>query len=164
MNGSVAVQIAVIVVLLFFSAVGFPSRRPSVQPTPVPGDSPKGDLLVKVAPVGDALVSADDVDRALWAEVWEKAAEVVEEEGQSAQPVITNTKELRAFTIVALEVAWSRLGNVRPGQYPKLREAVEAFLADPTVLGRDEVLLDAAYRAQYVAACRALAYAGRKRG
>lgn len=164
MNGNVAVQLSIVVVLLLFSTIGVPTIQRTPVPSPPADETPESYLFAKSAPIGEALAGADEVDRALWAAVWEGAAEVVEDETGSAQPVFTNTKELRAFTIVALELGWNRLGNVQPGAYPKLRAAVESFLSDPKVIGLDEGVVGDKYRTKYAAACRAIAYAGRNRG
>lgn len=165
MNTQVAVQVAFMTVLLFFAVFGVPSFPKVQRPdSPKPADASESDLLDKAKPIAAALAKADDVDRALWASTWEKVGEVVAEEATSSEPVITNTKELRWFTIATLEFAWRRMGNVREGEYPALRDAVEAFLADPAVIGKDEVVIDAAYRQRYADACRAIAYAGRNRG
>lgn len=151
-----------VLVLLVFAVVGVPSvKRPVIVP---PADAPSDALLAKAAAVGVALANASDIERAVWAEVWEKAGRAVEAEGTTADPFVTNGKELRAFTIAAHDVAWKRLTGVKDGAFPGLREAVEAFLVDTKVLGRDDVYIDAVYRANYGAACRALAYAGRKKG
>lgn len=149
-----------VVVLLVFAVAGVPH----VERRPVPTDAPVGDLLGKVAPVAVVLSGADDVDRALWAEVWEKAGAVADAETSATEPFLTNTQDMRTFTVAMTELAWNRLRGKDPAQYPGLQKAIEEFLADPAVLGRDEVIADAKYLARYSAACRALAYAGRKRG
>ncbi len=154
-------EVPVVIVLLYVAAFGVP--LPAARNTGR-SDAPSGDLLAKVAPVASALSGADDVDRAAWAAAWERAAVVVEGEGTTDVPVITNSKELRAYTVAAMDVAWRRLAGVKHGKYPKLHDAIEAFLADPAVLGKDEVVLDEQARSRYAAACRALAYAGRNRG
>lgn len=161
MNG-VAVQVAVVALLLVFSLCGVPQRRKADDsPAPV---KPAVSLLSKVSPVADALAGADEIDRALWAAVWERAAVVAEGDIGVGEPVIVNTKELRAFTVSMLQIAWQRLRKLPPGAFPRLDAAVEEFLSDPEVLGRDDVLLTDIYRAQYARAMRALAYAGRNRG
>lgn len=165
MNTQVAVQLTFMTALLFFAAFGIPTLPNVSRPvTPTPADASESDLLDKAKPIAAALGKANDVDRALWAHVWEAIAVVIAAEAKTNEPVITNTKELRLFTVASLEFAWRRIGGVREGQYPALREAVEQFLADPAVLGKDDVLLDAAYRQRYVDACKAIAYAGRNRG
>lgn len=166
MNPVVA-QLTLVLILLAFSLCGVPQRRRvEDRPVPVPVDpaGPAATLVSKVAPVAEALAGADDVDRALWAAVWERAGLVVEGDIGVAQPVMTTTKELRAFTVAMLQVAWQRLRNLPPHAFPKLDAALEGFLADPEVMGKDDVLLDDVFRAQYARAVRALAYAGRKRG
>jgi hypothetical protein len=68
-------------------------------------------------------------------------------------------RSLRAFQIVALDVAWRRIGGVAAGRYPGLRDGTEAAFAE--VLGMDDVTVDAALRGRYVALVRALAWAAR---
>lgn len=162
MNKKPFTEIAMIL-LVVFAAVGVPVQR-RVIPVPPAADTTPGDLLNKVAPVAVALANASDVDRAVWAEVWEKAAKAAEAEDDPADPLFRTTKDVRAFTVAAADVAWKRLAGVKPGEYPLLQQAIESFMADPKVIGKDDVIVDAAFKAQYAAACRALAYAGRKRG
>lgn len=152
-----AVEATILVALAAFASFGLPTF-----PKSIPADAPSDDLHAKAAPVAAALAGANDADRRMWAAVWEGAARVVEAEPTSTEPFITNTKELRAFTVAALNVAWQRIGGVRPDAYPALRGAVERFLADHDVLGRDETTFDAGYAARYAAAARALAAAGRR--
>lgn len=155
------VEVVIVVVLVYVAVVGVPIPAPRA---PVIPDSPSGDLLSKVAPVAVALAGATEADRAVWAAAWEHAATVAETEGTTDVPVLTNSRELRAWTVMTMDVAWRRLGGVKPGAYPDLQAAIEAFLADPAVMGKDDVPLDEAGKARYAAACRALAYAGRRRG
>jgi hypothetical protein len=76
--------------------------------------------------------------------------------------VFTDTKSLRSFTVIALEIAWRRLGGNQPGQYPGLREATEAAFAE--VLGKAEVGVTKDLRERYAELCRAIAWAGVGKG
>ena len=78
--------------------------------------------------------------------------------------IFTDTRGLRLFTVLTLDLAWRRIAGNQPGKYAGLREATEAFLSDPAILGRDDVALSAEIRAKYVAAAKALAWAGVNRG
>lgn len=157
-------RIGAAVILVWFAVYGIEQKRPAPQPE---HDAPASDIAEKLAPVAKALRQASAVDRALWAEVWEKAAKVVagDEVGQYGNEVIfTDTKSLQVFTVICLDIAWHRIGGNEPGKYAGLREATEAFLADPAVLGRDDVALTADIRKAYIRAAQALAYAGINRG
>ena len=148
------------VALIWFAVVGVPvTVRPDPQVPP-----PAAELVAKVAPIGVALAGAPMADRLVWAEVWEKAGKAAAGEMPGGEPVFTDTRGMRAFTVVALDVGWRRLQGVKPGRYPALRGAVEAFLADPAVLGRDDVPATDVDRRRYAEACRAIAWAGLPRG
>ena len=126
--------------------------------------APPAATAALVAPVAKALASASHVDRCLWAEVWTKAAEVVEGDATDSEVIFTDTRGLRLFTVLTLDLEWRRIAGNQPGKYAGLREATEAFLSDPAILGRDDVALSAEIRAKYVAAAKALAWAGVNRG
>lgn len=111
-----------------------------------------------VAPIAKSLASASPVDRAIWASVWEKAAVVVSAPESSDQVIFTDTRSLRGFTVLAIDIAWRRLGGNPPGKYAGLREGVEA--AFKGVVGMDVVPVTPAMRAKYAEACRAVAWAG----
>jgi hypothetical protein len=157
-------RIGAAVILVWFAVYGIDKPQP---PAPQPDNAPASDLADKMAPVAKVLSKVSHVDRALWAEVWEKAAKVVEgdEVGKyGSEVVFTDTKSLQVFTVICLDIAWHRIGGNEPGKYAGLREATEAFLADPSVLGRDDVALTPELRKAYVRAASALAYAGINRG
>jgi hypothetical protein len=96
--------------------------------------------------------------RQLWAATWSKAAVVVEAEGSTSVAVFTDTPSLRAFTGIALDVAWRRLGNQAPGSVAGLKEAVEAAMRG--ALGLDSVPVTADTRARYADVAKAIAWAG----
>ena len=114
-------------------------------------------MKTKVADVAKALRAASPVERAIWASTWEKAAVVVA--SPEGDPVVfTDTRSLRGFTILSLDIAWRRLGGVKPGQYPGLREGVEKAMGD--VVGLDVRPVTPELRRAYAEACRAIAWAG----
>jgi hypothetical protein len=122
-------------------------------------EEPTPELRRLVAPVRAALASASMRDRAVWAETWLKSGVVVAADNVHSTPVLADVRALRAFQVVALDVAWRRIAGVAPGKYPGLRDSVEAAFAE--VLGLDDVAVDASLRERYVALVRALAWAAR---
>lgn len=151
----------VIAAALFWVAIfGLDTQEKNTPPLVPP---PAEMLRDKISPVARALRSASAYDRALWAEVWEKSAKVVEgDEGSEA--IFTDTRGLRAFTVLTLDIAWHRIAENAPGKYQGLREAVEAFLSNPDVLGKDDVPMTLETRERYIKAAHALAWAGVNRG
>jgi hypothetical protein len=129
---------------------------PVVPAVTVPTPSPEMQRLVE--PVAQALAGLPADKRALWAATWSKAALVVKAEGTSSVEVFTDTPSLRLFTTVALDVAWRRLGDARPGSVAGLREAVETALR--SAMGLDAVPVTPEMRASYAEVAEAIAWAG----
>ena len=154
-------RIGAAVILVWFAINGLEPKRPAPQPD---HDVPANVDGEKIAAIAKALKQASAVDRALWAEVWEKASKVVAGDAIGSEVVFTDTKSLRIFTVICLDLAWHRVGGNTPGKYAGLRDAVEAFLADPAVLGKDDVTVTPEIRKAYVEATKALAYAGINKG
>jgi hypothetical protein len=125
-------------------------------------ETPSDDMQRLVAPIADALRGASAVDRALWAEVWNKAATVAAGDAVTTEVVFTDTRSLRAFTALAIDIGWRRIGGHVPGSNEPLRKAVEA--AYGAAVGTDVVPVTADVRGRYVALCRAVAWAGVGRG
>jgi hypothetical protein len=121
-------------------------------------DGVSDDMKTKVADVAKALRAASPAERAIWASVWEKAAVVVAGDAVTTEVIFTDTRSLRGFTVLSLDIAWRRLGGVKAGQYPGLREAVEKAMT--AVVGLDVKPVDADLRRAYGEACRAIAWAG----
>lgn len=134
---------------------------PSVVPA-VSVDTPSDEMLRVVTPIADVMKSASAVDRALWAQLWSKAAVVVAGDAVSTEVVFTDTRSLRAFTVLALDIGWRRLGANQAGKYAGLREATEAAFAQ--VLGPNEVAVTKELRARYAELCKAIAWAGVGKG
>ncbi len=127
-------------------------------PARVTVDTPSDEMQRLVTPIAEALRGASPVDRALWAEVWTKAATVAAGDAVTTEVVFTDTRSLRAFTALAVDIAWRRIGQHVPGSNESLRKAVEA--AYGAALGSDVVPVTADLRGRYVAFCRAVAWAG----
>ena len=150
---------AALIVAAAWGAIPMPTipTVPAVTPVEVP--EPDAEMRRLVAPVAEAFEDVSPANRALWAATWMKAATVVKAEGSTTQPVFTDTPALRLFTTIALDIAWRRLGDNRPGSVEGLREAVEGVMKSS--IGMDAVPVTPDVRASYVAAAEAIAWAGR---
>ena len=150
-----------LIVAAAWGKVPMPSLSvPSVRPVAV--ETPSDAMQRVVTPVAEALKAAPMSDRMLWADLWNKAAVVVAGDAVSTEVVFTDTRSLRAFTVLAVEIGWRRIGGNAPGTLPGLREAVEAAFGQ--VLGTAEVPVTKDLRARYAELCRAIAWAGVSRG
>ncbi len=125
-------------------------------------ETPSDAMQRVVTPIADALKAAPTGDRMLWAQVWSKAAVVAAGDAVTTEVVFTDTKSLRAFTVIALDIGWRRLGGNQSGKYAGLREATEAAFAQ--VLGKAEVPVTKDLRERYAELCRAIAWAGVNEG
>ena len=162
-SGGVIRWCAVLLLMAVASGVRLPSlpKMPSVSVPTVTVETPSVEMQTRVAGVARALANANGVERAIWASVWEKAAVVVlAPEGK--EPIFTDTRSLRGFTVLSLDIAWRRLGGVNPGTMPGLREAVESVMGE--AVGLDVKPVDAEMKRRYAEACRAIAWAGIGRG
>ena len=153
---SVGTRLAIAFVLGLIAAVGVPQPKQAAPAFVIDGVS--DDMKTKVADVAKALRSASPAERAIWASVWEKAAVVVAGDAVTTEVIFTDTRSLRGFTVLSLDIAWRRLGGVKPGQYPGLREGVEKAMGD--VVGLDVKPVTPDMRRAYAEACRAIAWAG----
>ena len=131
-------------------------KVPTVPAVVVP--EPSAELQRLVAPVAQALAGVPADKRQLWAATWSKAALIVRAEGTSSVEVFRDTPSLRLFTTIALDIAWRRLGDARPGSVDGLRDAVEAAMRG--ALGLDAVPVTAQVRASYADVAEAIAWAG----
>jgi hypothetical protein len=146
-----------LIVAAAWGKIPFPEFAvPVVPAVTVPTPSPEMQRLVE--PVAQALAGLPADKRALWAATWSKAALVVKAEGTSSVEVFTDTPSLRLFTTVALDVAWRRLGDARPGSVDGLREAVETALR--SAMGLHAVPVTPQMRASYAEVAEAIAWAG----
>lgn len=150
----------VALVLGYIAVVGVPSL-----PNPVPKPDtvkPSDEMIRLVTPVAEALRTAPMGDKLLWQQLWEKAAVVVAGDAVATEVVFTDTRSLRAFTILALDLGWRRIGEKKPGEYQGLRDAVEQAMG--SVLSLEVKPVDADMRKAYVEVCRAIAWAGIAKG
>ena len=156
-------RIAVAVVLGYIAAFGVPELRvPQAVAPAVSVETPSDEMQAVVADVGAAIRGYSPVDRALWAETWNKAGIVVEGDNASVEVAFTDTRSLRLFTTLTLDIAWRRIGGKVPGRDEKLREAVEA--AYVKAMGVATVAVTKETRKQFVEFARAMAWAGVNKG
>lgn len=133
-------------------------RLPAIPARPVSVETPTVEMQRLVSAVGSALRSMPMSDRMLWADAWNKVALVVAGDAVTTEVAFTDTRSLRAFTTLAIDIAWRRIGGHQPGSVAGLREAVEA--AYGTALGKDVVPVTGDVRARYVEFAKAVAWAG----
>jgi hypothetical protein len=152
---------AAVLLLLAAAFVRLPLPTLSLPSVTVTVETPSVEMQTKVADVAKALASAGAADRAIWASVWEKAAVVVAAP-EGPEPVFSDTRSLRGFTVLSLDIAWRRLGGNPAGSHPGLREAVERVMGE--TVGLDVRPVDSELRKRYAEACRAIAWAGIGRG
>jgi hypothetical protein len=128
---------------------------PAVRPVAV--DAPSEAMQRLVRPVADALRKASPANRAMWSELWLKAGLVAAADGVSTEAAFRDTKALRDFTTLAVEIGWRRIGGNPPGSVAGLREAVEGAFA--STLGTDVMPVTSETRARYDELAKALAWA-----
>lgn len=158
-------HLALACVLAYVAMFGIP-RLPAVNPAPtipqVVVPVPSEAMQKAVADVHRVLAGANPVDRAVWAQLWQKAGIVVSGDATDAAPVFAETRALRLFNILSLKIGWRRLGDNAQGKYPGLGEATERAFA--AILGSDVQDVTPDLRAKYVELCNALAWCGAGRG
>ena len=147
-------------VLLAIAICGVPSM-PAPQADPAI-ETPDEAMRTVTNDVARILRAASPVDRALWAQVWSKVAITAGGDSDSVEIVFSDTRGLRAFQIIALNIAWRRLAGNAAGKYAGLGEAVEKAFND--TLGKDIQPVTPAVRAKFVALANALAWCGINRG
>lgn len=134
-------------------------QRSEVPHSPVqPADAPSQAMQDRVAGVAAALSGATGADRAVWIELWKKAALIAASDELTTQPILTTTELLRRFNVLSVNIAWRRLNANQPGKYAGLAEATEKAFADTLGIESKPVTKD--MRASYVELCNALAWAG----
>ena len=133
-------------------------RMPAAPAVTVDVETPSVEMQQLVKPVADAMKSMPAGDRMLWAQTWTKAGVVVAGDAVTTEVVFTDTRSLRAFTALALDIAWRRIGQHAPGSRAGLREAVEAAYGQ--AIGTDVVSVTADVRSRYAAFAKAVAWAG----
>lgn len=158
-----AARVAAACLLLYGASGHLPSLSSLTRQTVnVEVETPSADMQAVVAPVAEAMASMPAGDRMLWAQVWTKAGVVVAGDAISTETAFTDTRSLRAFTALALDIAWRRIGRHATGSNEPLRRAVETAYGH--VLGKDVLPVTAELRARYVELAKAIAWAGQKRG
>lgn len=133
-------------------------KLPAAPTVTVDVETPSVEMQQLVEPVAKALKSLPIGDRMLWAQTWSKAATVVAGDAVTTEVVFTDTRSLRMFTTLALDIAWRRIGQHAPGSVAGLREAVEAAYGQ--AVGTDVVPVTADVRSRYAAFAKAVAWAG----
>jgi hypothetical protein len=133
-------------------------RLPAAPAVSVNVETPSVEMQQLVKPVAEALKSVPMGDRMLWAQVWSKAAVVVAGDAVTTEVAFTDTRSLRMFTTLALDIAWRRIGQHQPGSNEPLRNAVEAAYGQ--AVGTDVVAVTADVRSRYTAFAKAVAWAG----
>lgn len=126
-------------------------------PSPVVVETPAADMQRTVTPVADALQGLPAADRALWASLWSRAATVAAGDAVTAQVAFTDTRSLREFTGLTVDIAWRRIGGHAPGSQETLRNAVEA--AYGSVMGSEVTAVTSDVRGRYVDLANAIAWA-----
>jgi hypothetical protein len=159
-HGALAGRIAAAALLIAaaWGKVPMPSL-PSTPAVPViTVDAPSSAMRATVQPIADALKAAPLGDRMLWANLWSKAATVVAGDELGTEVVLTDTRALRMFTTLALDIGWRRIGENKTGTYAGLRQAVEKAMGD--TLSLDARPIDVETRAKVVELYKAIAWAG----
>jgi len=139
--------------LILWAAWGRLPALPARPTPPAPVDVP-----AVAQPVADALRSLPAADRALWRDVWTKVGVVVAAEATAREPAFRDTRELRGYTALGIDIGWRRIGGHAAGSQESLRKAVEAAYA--SAVGTDDVPVTADIRGRYVEFAKAMAAAG----
>ena len=129
-----------------------PSAAPQVTVA-----TPSDEMQRLVTPVAEALRALPASDRALWASLWVRAGTVAAGDAVTAQVAFTDSRALRDFTALAIDIGWRRIGKHAPGSQESLRAAVEAAYA--SAVGRDVVPVTSELRGRYVEFANAVAWA-----
>jgi len=124
-------------------------------------EEPSAAMRETVEPIAKQLRGMSISDRMLWAATWSKVALVAAGDVATTEVVFSDTRALRVYTALSLDIAWRRIGGHKPGNEP-LRSAVEAAYA--SAVGDAIVPVDASVRERYVAFCRAVAWAAMPAG
>lgn len=119
--------------------------------------TPSDEMKASVSGVVDAIRSAPIGDRLLWSQLWSKAALVVDGDAVLTETVFTDSRSLRGFVVLSLDIGWRRLGGNQPGKYAGLRDAVESAFS--AVIGKEDLPVTPDLRKRFADLCRALAWA-----
>ena len=153
---------AVLIIAAAWGKVPLPSLALPAAVRTVKVETPSDAMQTTVKPVAAAMVGMNAVDRAIWADTWSKAALVVAGDVAAKEVAFTDTRSLRLFTALALDIAWRRIGKHSPGENEELRKAVEAVYG--SVMGDEELPVTRDLRERYAEMAKAIAWAGIGRG
>ncbi len=153
---------AALIIAAAWGKVPMPSLALPAAVQTVKVETPSDAMQVTVKPVAAAMSGMNAVDRAIWADAWSKAALVVAGDVAAKEVAFTDTRSLRAFTALALDIAWRRIGKHAPGENEELRKAVETVYG--SVMGDEEVPVTKDLRERYAEMAKAIAWAGVGRG
>lgn len=158
-HGSTLARFAAAGLLLaaVWGKVSLPVLPQVPQPT-VTVQTPSPEMQDNVAAIAKELRTLPMSDRLVWASVWKKAAMVAAADPTAKEPAFTDTRSLRGFTALAVDIAWRRIAGREPGGQESLREAVEA--AYEAVLGSDVVPVTRDTCSRYAEFASAVAWAG----
>jgi hypothetical protein len=145
-----------LIVAAAWGKVPLPSL-PSAPAVSVTVETPSPEMQAVVKPVAVELAKMPAGDRMVWAAVWSKAAVVVAGDTTAKEVAFTDTRSLRAFTALTLDIAWRRLAGQPAGNEP-LRKALEASYG--AAVGTDDVPVTRDIRDRYAAYAKAVAWAG----
>ena len=151
------VAAACLVIAAAWGKVPMPKFSPPVPTVSVEVEMPTDEMRAVVAPVAREMAKFPAGDRMVWAATWNKAALVVAGDTLAKELAFSDTRALRLYTALALDIAWRRIGGHAPGNQP-LREALEAAYGQ--AVGTDEVPVSRDVRDRYVAFAKAVAWAG----
>lgn len=129
-----------------------PAVAPQVQVA-----TPSDEMQRLVTPVADALAGLSAADRALWAALWTRAGVVAAGDAVTAQVAFADTRALRDFTALTVDIGWRRIGKHAAGSQESLRAAVEA--AYVSAVGKDVAPVTSELRGRYVEFAHAVAWA-----
>lgn len=129
---------------------------PAVAPQ-VTVATPSDEMQRLVADVAAALKDLPAGDRVLWAALWTRAGVVAAGDAVTAQVAFSDTRALRDFTALAVDIGWRRIGKHAPGSQESLRAAVEAAYA--SAVGKDVTPVTSELRGRYVEFAGAVAWA-----
>ena len=129
---------------------------PAVTPQ-VTVATPSDEMQRLVADVAAALKDLPAADKALWAALWTRAGVVAAGDAVTAQVAFSDTRALRDFTALTIDIGWRRIGKHAAGSQESLRTAVEASYA--SAVGKDVAPVTSELRGRYVEFANAVAWA-----
>ena len=153
------VRVAIAAGLIYLAVHGLPTA--TLETATIELQKPSAEMIKAVDDVQRIMRTASPVDRTLWAEVWNKCGKIINSETQT-ELIFSDTRSLRQFNVIALQIAFKRLGDMPKGKYAGLGEAAERVFAE--AIGLDVKPVTPELRAKFVETCNALAWCGAGRG